>query len=209
MSGVTPVLPDGLADKDRVVLEGVDGSRRGAVSMEGYTGRFDRQASVSTVNGVTNNRFDASFSLAGPGGEQVIAICQTQDTTQERTNFLGLAVDVAVLPYVYDCELDAGDGQAGRLVVGEVTTSTFQPAGERVGSVQLGARLLTIRSNHAVQQTKMRAGPPVGYLFYEDDVAVAAVDLTGARPVLILPEAGETRRLAALAGLALALIQEG
>jgi len=78
----------------------------------------------------------------------------------------------------------------------------------RTGEVSLGEVRLQVRSSHALAGSPMQTAAPIGYLFERDGRTVAAVELNGTEPVIVLRagSAADERQAVTLAGLALALL---
>ena len=185
-------------------LDGVGGGRRGEVAFAGWTGGFERQFKTFDTNRWDQQRFDGSFRLRRAGTEAVGVCAMREGLLQVPDGFLG-TVKVPMISYVYDCEIEA-DGRTGRLQIGEVVTSTFDPAGDRRGFAWLdGGPLIEVRSLHQLGGVPISGGAPWGYVMHLDGRTVGVVDLRDTRPVLSLsPEADEA---AEVAGLALAFLQ--
>ena len=201
VTGAPPlVVPNGTPPgAEAVRLEGLDGGRRGEVSFAGWTGEYRRRFRTRRTNRWDEQRFDGTFTLAGPAG-RAVGICAMREGLLDVPAALLGTVQVPIVSYVYDCELEAG-GRVGRLQIGEVTTSAFDPAGDRRGVAWLeGGAALTVRSLHELEGAPVRSNAPYGYALHEGERTVAVVDLTDARPVLRLaPGAGEAAELAAFA----------
>ena len=198
------VVPGGMPDGATYKLEGIDGSRRGEVTVAGWTGGYERQFSTFDTNRWDQQRFDGSFRLSRAGGEAVGVCAMREGLLQLPAPFLQ-TVQVPAIAYAYDCEIEA-EGRAGRLQIGEVVTSTFDPAGDRRGFAWLeDGPLIEVRSLHQLEGVSLRSQQPWGYVMSAEGRTLGVVDLRDARPVLTLAE--DASEAAEITGLALAFLQ--
>jgi hypothetical protein len=79
---------------------------------------------------------------------------------------------------------------------------------ERSGEIMLGDVRLQVRSLHALAGSPMESAGPIGYVFERDGRVVAAVEINGTEPAIVLHagSAGSERHAVTLASLALSLL---
>ncbi|HVO05584.1 MAG TPA: hypothetical protein VMT83_02280 [Burkholderiaceae bacterium] len=200
-----PVLPDALQrDSDRVEAHGLGFGTQGSASVDGRTLRFQRSASrlalFDTLYTADSARVD--FTLDAPDGSSARAACRMR-----RTEAAVGVVAIQPKPLSFVCTLEPPGGST--LTMSEERPGATPQPQRRQGRVQSGSHSLQLESLHALRGAAWPSGRPVGYLFSESGRPVAAVDLTGTRPVLHLPrDDAALRQLTLMSGLALGLLWE-
>lgn len=199
------------AQSERVDVTGLSGWHKGKFKLgdAGAGGSYRIVSQRDRHDGEVARFGESSFTLSGPGidgaysGRCGFETVSAQDRL--RSGGWKLTLSQTLVPLTYRCSF-ARDGVAiGSLDLAEVASPAMSVKQQRAGIVQFGERQLTLRSVHYFERGKLPGASPLGYLIEEDDRAVAAADLNGARKRLALPRDPELRRAALLAGMALAL----
>jgi hypothetical protein len=201
----TMALPPALeTGGERLTITGLGGAAGGEFRVGGERGRFTRSASRLALFDTLyeGDSAVASFTFAPP--VDVAARCAM------RRGAVGIGVlTYEFKPMTYTCSF-SGAAPPAQLTLAEArSTSRVQSMKRsRVGEMVLGEVRLQVRSSHALAGSPMETAAPIGYLFERDGRAVAAVELNGTEPVIVLragSAAGE-RQAVTLASLALALL---
>lgn len=189
---------------ERLTISGLGGAPRGEFRLGSERGSFTRSASrLALFDALYEGESAvASFSFAPPG--EVASRC----SMRRRTANVGV-LTYEFKPMVYACGF-SGAGEPALLTLAEVrSTSRVQSVKrERSGEMALGEVRLQVRSSHALAGSPLQTAAPIGYLFERDGRAVAAVEINGTEPVIILhaDSAASERKAVTLASLALALL---
>jgi hypothetical protein len=112
-------------------------------------------------------------------------------------------------PMAYRCEF-GGTAQPGRLELRE-SRSTGRVASmrrERSGEIVLGEIRWQLLSVRDIAGSALPVAVPIGYLIERDGRSIAAVELNGTEPVVLIAagSSGADRQAAVLAALSLALL---
>lgn len=196
-----PALETGA---ERVTITGLGGAPRGEFRLAGEGGTFTRTASrLALFDALYESESAvASFAFAPPGG--VASRCSMRRRT---ANFGVLTYEFK--PMAYTCSF-SGVGQPAQLILAEArsTSRVASMKRERAGEVALGDVRIAVRSAHALAGSPMQTAAPIGYVFERDGRAMAAVEINGTEPVIILGagSSGSERQAVKLASLALALL---
>jgi hypothetical protein len=196
-----PALETGA---ERVAITGLGGAPRGEFRVAGERGTFTRSASrLALFDALYEGESAvASFAFAPPG--EVASRCSMRRRT---ANFGVLTYEFK--PMAYACSF-SGTGQPAQLTLAEARSSSrVEPMKrERTGEMALGDVRIAVRSSHALAGSPLQTAAPIGYVFERDGRAVAAVEINGTEPVIILRAGsnGNERQAVTLASLALALL---
>ena len=201
----TMALPPALeAGSERLTITGLGGAAAGEFRVGGERGRFSRSASRLALFDTLyeGDSAVASFAFAPPG--EVAARCAM------RRGAAGIGVlTYEFKPMTYTCGF-SGAAQPAQMTLAEArSTSRVQSMKRsRTGEMSLGEVRLQVRSSHALAGSPIETAAPIGYLFERDGQTVAAVELNGTEPVIVLRagSAADERQAVTLAGLALALL---
>jgi hypothetical protein len=196
-----PALETGA---ERMTIIGLGGAPRGEFRIGDERGSFTRSASrLALFDALYEGESAvASFSFAPP--REVASRCGMR----RRTANVGV-LSYEFKPMSYTCSF-TGTGQPARLTLAEArSTSRVQAMKrERSGEMALGDLRLVVRSSHALAGSQLETANPIGYVFERDGRAVAAVEINGTEPAIILGagRTAEERQAVTLASLALALL---
>jgi hypothetical protein len=211
LAGCTAIRPAQMAlppaletGTERVTITGLGGAPRGEFRVAGERGSFTRSASrLSLFDALYEGESAMAGFALGPNGE-VTGRC----SMLRRTASIGV-LTYEFKPMVYSCSFAGAGGQA-QLTLAEVrSTSRLEPMKrERAGEMTFGGVRLVLRSSHELAGSPMRTTAPIGYVFEQDGRAVAAVEVNGTAPAIILRAGsdGAERQALTLASLALALL---
>lgn len=189
---------------ERLTITGLGGASRGDFRVAGEHGTFSRSASrLALFDALYEGESAvASFSFAPPG--EVASRC----SMRRRTANVGV-LTYEFRPMVYTCSF-SGAGVPALLTLAETrsTSRVESMKRERSGEMVLGDVRLQVRSSHLLAGSKLATAAPIGYLFERHGRAVAAVEINGTEPVIILGEGSTAseKRAVTLASLALALL---
>ena len=192
--------PELQTGADKVTITGLGGAPRGEFRVAGERGIFTRSASrLALFDALYEGESAvASFSFAPPA--EVASRC----SMRRRTANVGVLTH-EFKPMAYTCTF-SGAGQPAQLTLAEARVQSMKR--ERSGEMVFSDVRLRVRSSHALAGSKLQTAAPVGYVFDRDGRTVAAVEINGTEPVLVL-RAGSTgieRQAVTLASLALALL---
>lgn len=185
-------LPPQLLGADSVPFEGLGFGRSGSFFVAGRAVRFERSADrLSLFGTVGSNRAALEFSVAAGTPAEVHARCTGRGADLQRGS-----ATLQVQPMVLTCEMRGRS--SGRLQLGDAPAprpGLLQPA-SWAGRYTSGPLTIDIAAVHALQGTPMPLDTPAGHVFTHAGRPVAALELTGRRPLL--------RRLPATSGAAAA-----
>ncbi len=189
---------------ERLTISGLGSAPRGEFRVGAEGGSFTRSASrLALFDALYEGESAvASFSFAPPGA--VASRCRMS----RRTANVGV-LTYEFKPMVYSCSF-SGAGEPALLTLAEARSTSRVESMKRGrgGEVALGDVRLHVRSAHALAGSPMQTAAPIGYVFERDGRAVAAVEINGTEPVIILrsDSAARERKAVTLASLALALL---
>jgi hypothetical protein len=173
-------LPAGLANAQTLMFDGLGFGRSGSFTVAGQPVRFERSADrLSLFQTVVADRAALDFSLAEGTPAELRARCAGRALELQRGS-----VAVNTRPFALACEMTGA--VAGRLELGPARSAqagALQPA-PREGRYSAGQVTLALAAVHALQGTPLPLATPAGYVFSHDGQPVAALELTGTRPVL-------------------------
>lgn len=191
---------------ERLTISGLGGAPRGEFRVGAERGSFTRSASrLALFDALSEGESAvASFSFLPPG--EVASRC----SMRRRTANVGV-LTYEFRPMVYTCSF-SGAGEPAQLTLAEArsTSRVESMKRERSGEMVLGGGPLQVRSSHALAGSRLQTAAPIGYVFERDGRAVAAVEINGTEPVMVLrsDSAAPERKAVTLASLALALLWE-
>lgn len=200
-------LPQTLkVESERVIIVGIGGARRGEFRVGDLAGSFTRSATRLALFDALyeGERAMASFTLDERSG-QIAARCDMR-----RRTFNVAALTYESKPMAYTCSF-VGDGvSAGRLTLHEEQRALRLQSSRksRSGEMLLGSAQVQLRSVHELQGTPLTTEAPIGYLFERQGRPIAALELNGSAPVVVLraQSTADERRSTLLAAVALALL---
>lgn len=198
------VIPSGLGERaERVEVSGLGTGTRGRTSVLGQSLEFTRGATRLALfdETVVTDRGRVDFTLQAAGQPAWPASCGMK----QRSLGLGV-VGFDAKPFAFECTL--GGTSAATLSVHEARSGVRTLKAERRGELRFDGRTVALRSVHEVQGGALPLAAPIGYVFEEGGRPVAAVEINGVTPVLLLPGAGDAslRQRVLQASLALALL---
>lgn len=223
---VTPArmaLPPELEDAPRQRLAGVGFGRDGQALLDGRPLAFRRGADRWVFfDRVSRDKASLQYRLGAPAGSaatgpagattpEVVADCQAR-----RTEVTVGVVAGTPSPWTLRCTVE-GAGQALGLgagagqLEGSERGSAAQTREVFEGRYRVGHLTLQLGSVHRFEGSSLPSRRPLGVVARQGDLAVAAVELTDAEPVLIRraatgPEARQVLEAATQALLAVALV---
>jgi hypothetical protein len=190
---------------EKVVITGLGGAPRGQFRVGGDSGSFIRSASRLAVFDALYEGESAVASFTFDGGASRI---QGACAMKRRTANVGV-LTYEFKPMVFGCDFN-GAAPPARLELRESrSTSRVQSMRrERSGEVAVGNARLQLRSVHDIAGSALPVAAPIGYLFERDGRSVAAVEINGTEPVILLASGSglDERQAIVLASLALALL---
>lgn len=193
-------LPAGLDTRtEPLPVQGLNGKRRGELTLGAAHGRFDRSADQLSIFGMLDfDRGSARYTLQAAGAAEVEARCK-----QRRTGGQAGILALPLRPYAVSCQWRDG----ARLTLEADPRAARTQAG-RQGRYDGAGVQLALSSVHTLQGSQLPLAQPAGYTFTHQGVVVGAVDLTdSARPQLWRPPTGQPLHDAVThAALALALM---
>lgn len=194
------------ATTERVAVRGIGIGRSGHFTLGGASGSYQRFAERARVRGETYARAGVRFTVGDVAGQ-----CLADEASYRDRLTRNLAMTTTAVPYGIECRFTVGGRPAGVLNMDSVPARGVSAADTRRGSLQWGEAGMGVRSVHHFARSPLPAGAPLGYLIERRGGAVAGVDVSGVRPVLLLPRADVhdgTRDAALAATVALALMWE-
>lgn len=188
-------LPEPLAGKAALTLQGLGGGRSGEFMLGGEQGRFERGADRLTVfDTLSFERVTARYSTASTR-----ATCRGRQTEGS----LG-AISGQPRPFEVQCQYDGA-------FAGNLTLRGSSGAGgtqqQRRGRLAAGGQVVDFVSVHRVQGSPLPLPFPAGYVLTVEGRPVGAVELTDTRARVWLPAGPAPLTAAAMhAALTLALL---
>lgn len=192
-------LPDELGGREPVLIEGLGAGRSGSFSLDGRSGRFEREADrLALFSALSFEQARTRFSIDLPEGGRTEAACRGKQTSLSAGALFGRP-----RPFALECRWRGAMRAELSLQGHDGAGATRQ---QRQGQFSSGALLLQLQSVHRVQGSPLPLEAPIGYLISHEGRPVAALELNG-RPRLWRP-AAEHPAYAAVnqAALALALL---
>lgn len=197
-------VPAGLSERaERVEVSGLGTGTRGRTTVLGQSLEFTRGASRLALfdERIVTDRGRVDFSLQAAGQAAQTANCGMK----QRSVTLGV-IGFDAKPFAFECTL--GGVTPATLSVHESRSGVRGLKAERRGELRFDGRSVALRSVHEVQGSALPLAAPIGYAFEEAGRTVAAVEINGVTPVLLLPGTGDAqlRQRVLQASLALALL---
>lgn len=200
-------VPDSLlATTSMHSVEALGSGTRGSYRLAAHGGTFRRAESRLQFFELLDRRSgSARFTLQGPLIEgQIEAECKMR----ERAINLGV-FSARAKPMSYRCEFAMdGHGIPARFELQEVREGLAGALNksERRGEIAMDPVVLQIQSVHELEGSAFTLATPIGYLFLQNEVPVAAIELNG-RPRVYLPAADDIplQRAVVTAAIALAI----
>jgi hypothetical protein len=198
------VVPAGMSERaERVEVTGLGTGTRGRTAVLGQSLEFTRGATRLALfdETVVTDRGRVDFSLQAGGQPAWPVNCGMK----QRSVTLGV-LGFDAKPFAFECTL--GGVTPATLSVQESRAGVRTLKAERRGELRFDGRIVALRSVHEVQGGALPLAVPIGYAFEEAGRPVAAVEINGVTPVLLLPGAGDAslRQRVLQAALALALL---
>lgn len=200
-------LPEGLDTRtERTTLQGAGGGTSGSFEIAGVKGTFQRSASrVEFFDALLSfDRGRVRYALVDGDRVRAEAQCGMRQTEGQ----LGV-VQFTPKKLTFTCDF-SGTGQTTRLTLQEARerSNPLAPHGQRQGTIVAGDLQLAIRSSHDLVGSPLKLPIPIGYVIEHNGRAVAAVELNGLSPTVLLPLRGQPqlREPTLLAAIALALL---
>lgn len=198
------VIPTGLSERaERVEVTGLGAGTRGRTTVLGQSLEFTRSASRLALfdERLVTDRGRVYFTLQAAGQPALPVNCGMK----QRSVTLGV-VGFEAKPFAFECTL--GGPTPATLSVQEGRSGVRTLKAERRGELRFDGRSVALRSVHEVQGGALPLAAPIGYAFEEAGRPVAAVEINGLTPVLLLPATGGAalRQRVLQAALALALL---
>jgi hypothetical protein len=188
--------PAELQGAEPLAMGPVPGGTRGSVVAGGEAFAFERSGeSISWFGTARSSR--GTLTLRRGSGDEPFLRCNARRLELER----GSAA-VTVKPLALGCE---GPGRSLQL-----QERLRLQAAEREGEYRTGTTVLQLRSVHRLQGSPLPLEQPAGYVLSHEGRPVAALDVAGGQPRLVLQVGGgdERRRAVLEAALVLALAWE-
>jgi len=196
-----PALESGA---EKIVITGLGGAPRGQFRVGGDSGSFTRSASRLAVFDALYEGESAVASFTFDGSVRVQAAC----AMKRRTANVGV-LTYEFKPMVFDCDFKGAPPPASLELRESRSSSRVQSMRrERSGEVAVGGARLQLRSVHDIAGSALPVAAPIGYLFERDGRNVAAVEINGTEPAILLASGSglDERQAVVLASLALALL---
>lgn len=198
------VIPAGLSERaERVEVTGLGVGTRGRTTVLGQSLEFTRSASRLALfdERIVTDRGRVDFTLQAAGQAAQSVNCGMK----QRSITLGV-VGFDAKPFAFECTL--GGATPATLSVQEARTGARTLKAERRGELRFEGRSVALRSVHEVQGGALPLAAPIGYVFEEGGRPVAALEINGVTPALLLPVAADAmlRQRVLQSSLALALL---
>ncbi len=195
-------LPDGLAARSEVIeLPRLSGGARGRTQVAGQALTFERTATRLSLfdEGLLHQRSALRYALDGDATTRGEANC-----SQRRRSLSFGVIEWTAKPLALFCDF-APSGV--RLDLEEHRPAIGTQKIARRGLLRVGDRRLSVRSVHQAEGALFETAQPLGYVIDDLGQPIAAVDIAGRAPRLLLSTTDPALRQASLQTLlALALI---